>query len=131
MKWISYWFILISALFGILIWKNKAHRDKTRRWQISKSIIECILLILAACFLPAILVVYGSMFLTQKIQRPSLKIGVGFVLGTVLMMTIGWALELLVILGAFAINLISDDFLGYLQERKLQRGVAIVLDGQA
>ena len=132
MKWYAYWTALVAALFGVVYFKNiRTYRDKTRYWQLGKSIIESILLVIAAAFMPAILVVYGSMYLTQNIKRPAIRIGIGFFVGTALMMTIGWALELLVILGAFAINLISDDFLGYLQERKLQRGVAIVLDGQA
>jgi hypothetical protein len=132
LRWGLYWAALVAALFGVLIIKNqKTHHDKTRHWQMSKSIIECILLVLAAAFMPAILVVYSSMYFTQWIKRPAFRIGAGFIIGTILMMTVGWALELLVLAGCFAINLISDDFLNFLDERRMKRGVATVLDGHA
>jgi hypothetical protein len=132
MKWILYWCGLIAALFSVLWFKNKkSYTDKTKQWQFGKSIIECILLVLAAAFMPAILVVYASMYFTQWIRRPAFRIGAGFIIGTILMMTLGWALELLVLAGCFAINLISDDFLSFMEERRIKRGIATVMDGQA
>ena len=131
MKWYIYWAALVSCLLGVLYTKNKKmYSDKPRQWYIGKSLIECVLLVIAAAFMPAILVVYASMMITKNIQRPAFRIGVGFVVGTVLMMTMGWILELLVLVGAFAINLVSDDFLGFMAERKQKRGVAFVMDGK-
>lgn len=132
MKWILYWIALIASLFSVLLFKNRrSYTDKTKHWQLGKSIIECILLVLAAAFMPAILVVYASMYFTMWIKRPAFRIGAGFIIGTVLLMTLGWALELLVLAGAFAINLISDDFLSFMEERRVKRGIATVMDGQA
>jgi hypothetical protein len=131
MKWILYWTGLFGALFGALYWKNsRGYVDKTRRWYLGKSLIEGIMLVSAAAFMPAILVVYASMWMVSYIKRPALKIGAGFVIGTLLMMSVGWALELLVLTGVFAVDLISDDFLGYMEERRIKRGVATVLDGR-
>jgi hypothetical protein len=131
MKWYLYWVGLVSALFGVLYWKNNRAHNKPRRFVLGKSSIECVMLVLASIFMPAILVVYSSMYFTRWIKRPAFKIGAGFIVGTILMTTVGWALELLVLAGAFSINLISDDFLSFLEERKMKRGIATVLDGRA
>lgn len=71
--------------------------------------------------MPMIICVYGASWVTQRFQRPAVKIGVGFAVGTILMLSMSWALELVVLVGVFAIDLISDDFLGYLKERKENR----------
>ncbi len=119
MKRILYWIGLIGCLFGLLYWKNRrGYVDKTRRWYFSKSFIECGMLVLAAIFMPAIIVAYAAMWITSFFKRPSLRIGIGFAVSTILFMSIGWALEVLVIVGVFAIDLISDDFLGYLEQRQ-------------
>jgi hypothetical protein len=40
------------------------------------------------------------------------------------MIIMGWALEVLVLIGVFGIDILSDDFLGFMAERKQQkRGV--------
>jgi asparagine N-glycosylation enzyme membrane subunit Stt3 len=125
MKWYAYWAGIIAFLFGALYLKNAhRHQDKTCQWNLSKSAIECIMLVLATAFMPAILVVYGSMWLTKGIKRPAFRMGAGVAIGTILMMLVGWALEVLVLLGVFSINLISDDFLGYMKERQEKRGVS-------
>lgn len=122
MKWHAYWVALIGLLFGALYWKNaRTHKDKTRQWRVGKSAIECILLVLAAAFMPAILVVYGSMYFTKNIKRPAFRIAAGVAIGTGLMMIVSWALEFLVILGVFSIDLLSNDFLGYMKERQVKR----------
>ena len=63
-------------------------------------------------------------------KAPSIQIGAGFIIGTILMMSVGWALELLVLAGAYAINLISEDFLGAFEERRKKRNLAMVMDGR-
>ena len=74
LKWYLYWIGLIGALFGLLFFKNsRGYMDKTRRWYLGKSIIECILLVMAAMWMPAILVVYCSMYFVQWIKRPAFR----------------------------------------------------------
>lgn len=132
MKWILYWTSLLGLLFGGLYLKNRhRHSDKTRQWQLGKSAIEMCLLALAAALMPAIIVAYASMWATKNIQRPAFRIGAGFMIGTLLFMTIGSVLEILVIVGIFAIDLVSDDYLDFLKERRQKRGVAMVMDGRA
>lgn len=121
-RWYMYWISLISALFGLLLFKNKRnHSDKSWHWNLGKSTIECILLVLAAAFMPAILVVYAANYFTLPIEKPAYKIGLGFIIGTTLMACLAWALEILVIVGVFAIDLLSDTFLTSLKERREKR----------
>ena len=130
-RWFLYWTLLCSALAGVLLWKNnKFYPTETKQWKAGKSAIEFVMLILATTFLPAILVVYSSMFFTKGIKRPGIKIGAGFLVGTILMMSVGFALELLVLAGAFAVNLISDDFLSLMEERRIKRGIREVMEGR-
>ncbi len=127
MKWSVYWTALVGALFGALYLKNNHnHKDKTVQWNLGKSIIECVLLVLAVAFMPAVIAIYGSMWITKGIKRPGFKILVGFSVGTALMIIMGWALEVLVLIGVFGIDILSDDFLGFMAERKQQkRGVVV------
>lgn len=122
MKWSVYWTALVGALLGVLWLKNShTHKDKTTQWNLGKSIIECILLVLAVAFMPAIIAIYGSMWITKGIKRPGIKILVGFSVGTVLMIVMGWALEILVLVGVFSIDVLSDDFLSFMKERREQK----------
>jgi hypothetical protein len=131
-KWKLYWATLVAALLGVLFLKNrKMYADKTWKWQTSKSLIEGTLLVLSAVFMPVFLVVYGSTWITQGIKRPAIKVGVSCLVGTVLMLTVGSFLELLVLLGVFSIELISSDFLNYLHDSRTQRGIACIMDGRA
>jgi hypothetical protein len=127
MKWHAYWVGLVSLLFGALYFKNiHNHPDKTGQWRLGKTAIECILLILAAAFMPAILVIYASFYFTRNIKRPGFKMVAGVAIGTSLMMIVGWALEILVLIGVFSIDLLSNDFLSYYKERQeKRRGVCI------
>jgi len=122
MKWSLYWTALISLLFGALYTKNYFnHKDKTIQWNLGKSIIECVLLVLAVAFMPAVIAIYGSMWITKGIKRPGFKILVGFSVGTALMLIMGWALEILVLIGVFGIDILSDDFLSFIKERREQK----------
>jgi len=122
LKWYLYWTTLVALLLGGLYTKNQyKHKQKSIQWKIGKSVIECALLVLAVIFMPPVLVVYGSMWATKKITRPGFRIAASFTVGTLLMLTIGWALEVLVLVGIFSIDMISDDFLGYMHERRAQK----------
>lgn len=119
MKWSVYWTALVGALLGALYLKNNHnHKDKSLQWNLLKSCSECILLVLAVAFMPAIIAIYGSMWITKGIKRPGIKILVGFSVGTALMLIMGWALEILVLIGVFSIDVLSDDFLSFMNERR-------------
>ncbi|MGC1580447.1 MAG: hypothetical protein WA766_03135 [Candidatus Acidiferrales bacterium] len=122
MKWKLYWAALVAALLGVCYFKNtRNYRNKTTTWKAGKSLIECGLLVLAAAFAPILLAIYGSMLITQKIQRPAIRVGVGFLTGIGLTLLLSSFLELVVLLGVFSIELLSGDFLGYWQERRDKR----------
>jgi hypothetical protein len=131
MKWYLYWLTLITALLGILWYKNRRYYPtRTKKWNAGKSLIEGGLLVMAAAFLPAILAVYGGYWVTQRIERPAYKIGVGFFTSIVMMLMLTNFLELVVLIGVFAIEIVSSTFLEHLREQKEKRGVALILDGK-
>ena len=123
MKWRLYWLALITALFGAVMWKNyKMYTDQSRRFKVAKSIMETCLLALASAFVPPLLIAYGSAWATKPLEtRPYIRMGAGIILSIILMMLGGWILELLALIGVFAIELLSADFLKYYQERKDKR----------
>ena len=121
MKWKLYWATLVAILLGVLWFKNRHYYPtQSKKWNASKSLIECGLLVLAAAFLPAILTVYGGMWITKHIQRPGLRVGIGFITSIVMMLMLTNFLEFVVLIGVFAVELITgeDGFLGYLEERR-------------
>lgn len=121
-RWKMYWIALISALFGVVLWKNyRLYNEKTRRFKLTKTLIEVPALILSAAYLPALLVVYGSMWVANKFKRPAIKTLIGFAVGTVLMIMGGYFLEGLVIVGVIGIELLSHDVLEIYDQRRVKR----------
>jgi len=121
-KWRLYWIALASALFGVLFWKNsRFYLNKTRRFQIGKSFIEWIMLVLASIWAAPLLSIYGAMYLTKWIKKPAIKTGATFGISILLMLLLNGFLELMLLLGVFSIELLSLDFLTYLKERQDQR----------
>lgn len=132
MKWYLYWATLITALLGVLWYKNRHFYPKqTKKWNAGKSLIECGLLVLAAAFMPLILTAYGGYWVTKRIARPGYRIAVGFCTGILMMLMITNFLELVVLIGVFAIEILTgeDGFLGHLEERRLQRDLKMVAWG--
>lgn len=121
-KWYAYWAVLVSGLLGLLYWKNSSnHKNKTWKWNAGKSVIEGIMLVLSAAFMPAFLVIYGGMWCTRRIEKPAIRAGVGFAVSIGLMLMLANFLEFVVVLGVFAIDLIATDFLAYWYEAKTKR----------
>lgn len=124
MKWYLYWTGLVAFLLGLLYYKNtQTNRGRTREWNIGQTIVEGVLIILAAAFMPPILIIYGSMWLTRSIQRPVLKAGASFIVSTILMVFLGTMLEVLIVLGVLSVGMVSEDFLKMLKERRDKRPV--------
>jgi hypothetical protein len=123
-KWTLYWAGLVTILFGLLYLKNTKMtvlKDKPWYWPPIKTLVEGLLLITAAAFSPIIIVAYSTYYLTKWIKRPGFKIGAAFVVGTALSSILGWALEVIVLTGIFSVNLLSDDFIGFYEARRMER----------
>ncbi len=98
----------VMALYGLAFWKNsKSYIYKSRNWRLGKSAIDCSLVITAALYLPALLVGWTVMWLARPIQRRGIQVTLAIVLGILLSSIGGIALEVLCVLGIFAVDLLT------------------------
>lgn len=98
----------VVALFGLACWKNwKSYPFKSRNWRLGKSAIDCILVMLSALYLPAVLVGWTVMWLTRSIQRRGIQITLAVILGILFSSIGGVALEILCVIGIFAVDILT------------------------
>jgi hypothetical protein len=98
----------VLALFGLAFWKNsKSYIHRSRNWRLVKSAIDCSLVVLAALYLPALLVGWTVMWLTRSLNRRGIQITAAVVLGILFSSIGGVALEVLCVLGIFAVDLLT------------------------
>lgn len=104
--WIVFWTVAVASVGGLLFLRNtKKYRQKSGVWRIGKSTIELLLLCLMATCLPALLIAWICMWICKPIKRPWVKATVGILSGVTLGFCSHFALEALVVLGAFGIDL--------------------------
>ena len=121
----------VAALFGLAYWKNTfSYGFKTRKWRLGKSVVDCSLVVLAALYLPALLVGWTVMWLTSIIRRPGIRVTLSILAGIVFASIGGVALEVLCVLGILAVDLLTghngvygwwkqqipEDFLSFLRD---------------
>jgi polyferredoxin len=104
--WLAFWAVAITIVGGLLFWRNtKRYRLKSAVWRMGKSIVELLILVALAAFLPALLIAWIVLWICKPIKRPWARAIVGVVSGIGLALCSHVALEILVILGAFGIDL--------------------------
>lgn len=97
-----------AALYCLAFWKNsKSYTHKSRNWRLGKSAIDCSLVITAALYLPALLVGWSVMWLARPIKRRGIQVSLAIILGILLSSIGGIALEVLCVLGIFAVDLLT------------------------
>jgi|SRR5271166_802441 len=98
----------VLALYGLAFWKNtRSYSFKTTNWRLGKSAIDCILVVLSAIYLPALLVGWVVMWLTKPINTRGVQITLAVILGIIFSSIGGVALEVLCILSIFAVDLLT------------------------
>lgn len=125
-KYVAYWASLFGLL-GLALWlKNrKQYRDKTWKWYSIKSLIELVVIGLAAFWLPVVLVVYvvnwilTSIF--QTLNHRTLVICMNILLTVTLSIVATFAMEVIIIGSIFGIGRVSEEFLFFLEERRQKR----------
>ena len=104
--WMLFWATVIAALGGLLFWRNgRKYQSNSTLWLLSKSAIEVVLLVGAAAYLPGLLIAWGVLWAVRPIQRPWVKATAGVVFGMLFGFFSNVALELLVLVGVFSIDL--------------------------
>jgi hypothetical protein len=133
-RWMLYWFVLFSALATLLWFKNAREQpDKPWSWVTIKSTIELAIIALSAFYLPVILVLYTTNWLISSLFKTpnhrALMTGLSIVCSIVFGIVATFALEILMVLGIYGIGTLSNDFLGFLEQRQsLRRYDIIVVD---
>lgn len=125
-KYVAYWASLFGLL-GLALWlKNrKQYRDKTWKWYSIKSLIELVVIGLAAFWFPVVLVVYvvnwilTSIF--QTLNHRTLVICINILLTVTLSIIATFAMEVIMIGSIFGIGRVSEEFLFFLEERRQKR----------
>jgi len=103
---IACWTAGLTIPGGLLFWRNKSrYHDQSTARQAGKSVVELVILFLTATFLPALLVVWLVVWATQPIKTPWLRTTVGVLTGVVFGFLSNVAVEVLVLLGVFSIDM--------------------------
>lgn len=98
----------IVILYSLCVWKNTiSYGFKTIQWRLVKSAIDCGIIVLAALYLPALLIGWCTMWLTRPITKRGVQITLAILLGVAFGTIGGVALEALCLLSVFAVDLLT------------------------
>jgi hypothetical protein len=105
-KIILFWTTLFSFISGILYWRNiKKYKKRSKYWNFCKAISETFVLFLTAIFIPGLLIGWCITWIISPIKKIRLKIIFGIVISILLNCISTIAVELLIIIGIFSIDL--------------------------
>lgn len=112
-KWHAYWAGIAAAMLAVNFWRNRRkYREESRRWCVGKSVVDTSLVCLLAVFCPPLLIAYSVLWLAQFISdEPIWKTTFSVIAGISLAAVGGWFLEVVLIVGLFAIDLVTGRFL--------------------
>jgi predicted membrane channel-forming protein YqfA (hemolysin III family) len=125
----------VLALLSLSYFKNTfSYKSKTLKWRVGKSIIDCSLILLAAAYLPALLVGWTVGWLTRFVRSRGIQVTLAILLGIAFDSITGIALELVCILAVWSVDLLTgsqgiygwwkngppDNFMPYLSTPKQQ-----------
>lgn len=110
MKWKAYWTALAAGLFGLALVRNwRKYPQKSKRWVAGKAALDTTLVGLLAWLCPPLLIAYSVLWIIQlvKTNSPVLKVTIGTLAGISLGALGGWLLEAVLIVGVWAIDLVT------------------------
>jgi hypothetical protein len=110
---IAFWAAVLAFAGGWLCWRNrKRYMKKSVVWLISKSVTELLVLLLTASVLPALLIVWLVVWITRPIKTPWVRTVIGVLSGISFAFMSSFALEALIFLGIFAIDMKTGEHEG-------------------
>jgi len=112
-KWHAYWIGLAAALLAVNFWRNRRkYRVESRLWCTGKSLADTSLVCLLAVFCPPLLIAYSVLWLAQFVSdEPIWKTTFSILAGISLAAVGGWFLEIVIVIGLFAVDLVTSRFL--------------------
>lgn len=103
---VALWALAIAFVGSCLYWRNwTRYRKRSKVWLLWKTVIETVVLFLTAAAMPALLIVWLVVWITRPIKTPWIRTVVGVLSGAVFGLFSNFALEALVFMGIFAIDL--------------------------
>ena len=110
-----YWAALFSSLFAVCLWRNhRLYRQKNWFWKTGKAILDAAIVGLLAAFCPPLLIAYCVLWLTRWIPGNAVvKTTISVLAGLIFTLIGGFFLEALVLIGTFAIDILTGDVLRF------------------
>jgi hypothetical protein len=114
---------LFATLLGLCCWRNRRkYKDRTGWFCIGKGLLDAMLLSLLAWLCPPLLIAYCVLWLTQFVPGDNVvKTTCSIVAGLLFTVIGGFFLEVVLVLGVFAMDLVTGKFLHHWEavERKV------------
>ena len=117
---------LLSALFGIVLWKNcVSYRERSWKFKILKSFGDWSLISLLAWKLPALLVAWAVNWVTFPITDRNTRVTLSVFAGIAFSTLHTSILELLALLSVFSVDIITGNngFIGHLDRGRKLAGI--------
>src|SRR5450759_2770171 len=105
-NWKVYWGALLASLFAVSLWRNhRKYQERSRWFRLGKAFMDAALVSLLATFCPPLLIAYCVLWATQFIPGDNvIKTTCSVVAGLSFTLIGGFFLEVLLVLGVFAIG---------------------------
>jgi hypothetical protein len=115
--WKAFWAACITTLLGLSLWHNRrVYRTRSWTWVSFKSVVDVSLVIGLAMRVPVLLCGYVILWLTKPLQKkPVLRTTVGAILGIAVGFFSGFAMEVIVVAGVFAMDMVTGGIWHYWQ----------------
>jgi hypothetical protein len=95
-------------LYGLAFWKNaKSYSWQPLQWRCIKSAADTTLVLLAAFYMPGLLIAWTVIWVVRGIKSPGMKTTFAVLIGVLLGSISGVALEILCILGICSVDLLT------------------------
>ena len=114
-KWHAYWAALAVAMLAVNLWRNRRkYHAESWLWCTGKSLADTTLVCLLAIFCPPLLIAYSVLWLAQFVSdEPIWRTTFSVLAGITLAAVGGWFLEAVIVIGLFAIDLVTGRFLNH------------------
>jgi hypothetical protein len=115
--WKAFWAACITTLLGLSLWQNRrAYQKKSWTWVSFKSAIDVSVVVGLAMRIPILLCGYVILWLTKPLsKKPVLRTTVGALIGIAVSFFSGFAMEIIVVAGIFAIDMVTGGIWHYWQ----------------
>ena|SRR5664280_977201 len=112
-KWYAYWAALATAMFGVSLWRNwRKYKGRSKKFIFVKAAVDALFVGALAAFCPPLLIAYCVLQLAKYVKGDAIwKTTFSVVAGMTLSAVGGWFVELVLVVGLFAADLVTGRFL--------------------